>query len=71
MPEVAVSGTVRLAPDADLEAGETVLATLTAKAPGIGKASFTATWTTAGAGADAQLVGSVGSEPVAGSMPAP
>lgn len=71
VPEVAVSGTVRLAPDADLEDGETVLATLTAKARGISKGSFAATWTTAGAGAQAQLVGGVGSQPVAGSMPAP
>jgi len=71
LPEVAVSGTVRLAPDPDPEDGETVLATLTAKAPGVRSASFTATWTTAGADAEAQLVGAVGAQPVAGSMPAP
>ncbi len=71
VPEVAVSGTVRLAPDSDVEDGKTVLANLTVKAPGIGKGSFTATWTTAGTGAVAQLVGSVGRQPIAGSMPAP
>ncbi len=71
VPGVVVSGTVRLAPDPDPEDGETVLATLTAKAPGIGRGAFTATWTTAGADARAQLVGSVGAQPVAGSMPAP
>jgi pimeloyl-ACP methyl ester carboxylesterase len=77
LPEVAVSGTVRLTPAANTasspegEAGRTVLATLTAKAPGIRRASFTATWTTAGTGAQAQLVGSVGGQPVAGTMAAP
>jgi pimeloyl-ACP methyl ester carboxylesterase len=70
-PEVAVSGTVKLAPDADPEDGQTVLADLTVKAPGMPSGTFTATWTTAGANAQAQLVGSVGSQPVAGSMPAP
>ncbi len=48
-----------------------MLATLTAHAPGMRRGSFTASWTTAGAGARAQLVGSVGGQPVAGSMPAP
>jgi pimeloyl-ACP methyl ester carboxylesterase len=68
---VAVSGTVRLTPDPNEEDGETVLATLTAKTPGMSRGSFTATWTTSGAGARAQLVGSVGAQPVAGTMPAP
>jgi pimeloyl-ACP methyl ester carboxylesterase len=71
VPEVAVSGTVTLAADADAEDGKTVLASLTVKAPGIGKGSFTATWTTAGAGARAELVGTVAHQPLAGSMPAP
>jgi pimeloyl-ACP methyl ester carboxylesterase len=71
VPEVAVSGTVQLAPAANPEAGETVLANLTVKAPGMSKASFTATWTTAGVAAQAELVGAVGKQPVAGSMPAP
>ncbi len=71
VPEVAVSGTVTLATDADVEDGKTVLVNVTVKASGIGKGSFTATWTTAGAGAVAQVVGSVGHQPIAGSMPAP
>jgi pimeloyl-ACP methyl ester carboxylesterase len=68
---VAVSGTVRLTQDQDPEDGETVLATLTAKTPGISRGSFTATWTTSGADAQVQLVGAVGPQPVAGTMPAP
>jgi pimeloyl-ACP methyl ester carboxylesterase len=71
LPEVSVSGSVSLAHADDPEDGETALAALTVKAPGVHAASFTATWTTAGAGARAQLVGSVGGQPVAGSMPAP
>ncbi len=71
VPGVAVSGTVRLAPDANPEDGQTVLAALTATAPGTGRGSFTATWTTSGADAQAQLVGAVGAQPVAGTMPAP
>jgi pimeloyl-ACP methyl ester carboxylesterase len=71
IPEVPVSGTVTLAPAADQEDGWTVLATLTAKARGVRRATFTATWTTAGAGAQAQLVGSVEAQPVSGTMPAP
>jgi hypothetical protein len=71
LPEVSVSGSVSLAPAADPEDGDTVLASLTVKAPGMRSAMFTATWTTAGAGAQAQVVGSVGGQPVAGSMPAP
>jgi pimeloyl-ACP methyl ester carboxylesterase len=71
LADVPVSGTVKLAPDPIPADGETVLATITAKVPGMGSASFTATWTTAGAGAQAQLVGSVGKESVSGSMPAP
>jgi pimeloyl-ACP methyl ester carboxylesterase len=71
LPEVAVSGTVSLAPAGDPVDGESVLATLTVKAPGVRHASFTATWTTAGADAGVQLVGSVAGQPVAGTMPAP
>ncbi len=68
---VAVSGTVRLTPDPNEEDGETVLATLTVKTPGMSRGSLTATWTTSGADAQAQLVGAVGAQPVAGTMPAP
>lgn len=71
VPGVAVSGTVTLTPAALPADGQQALATLTAKAAGVGRGSFTATWTTTGAGARAQLVGSVGGQPVAGSMPAP
>ncbi len=71
VPEVAVSGTVRLTAAANPEEGELALATLTVTAPGMKRASFTATWTTAGAGARAQVIGSVGRQPVAGSLPAP
>jgi pimeloyl-ACP methyl ester carboxylesterase len=68
---VAVSGSVKLAPDPIPADGDTVLATLTAKAEGMRAASFTATWTTSGTEAVAEVLGSVGSEAVAGSMPAP
>jgi pimeloyl-ACP methyl ester carboxylesterase len=71
VPGVAVSGTIRLAPDPNAQDGEAVLATLTAKARGMRRGSFTATWTTSGADARAQLVGAVGAQPVAGTMPAP
>jgi pimeloyl-ACP methyl ester carboxylesterase len=68
---VAVSGSVKLAPDPISADGDTILATLTAKAAGMRAASLTATWTTSGAGAVAQVLGTVGSEVIAGSMPAP
>jgi len=71
VPGVAVSGTLGLAPDPNPQDGETVLATLTAKARGIRRGSFTVMWTTSGADAQAQLVGAVGAQPVAGTMPAP
>jgi pimeloyl-ACP methyl ester carboxylesterase len=71
VPTVAVSGTVQLAPDPIAEDGQTVLATLTVRAPGMHVATFTATWTTAGAQATAQIVGTIAGRPVAGSMPAP
>lgn len=71
VPEVAVSGTVKLAPDQNSVDGDTVLATLTAKAPGLQTVSVVATWTTAGAGAVAQVTGRAGRQALAGSMPAP
>ncbi len=70
IPGVSVSGTVRLAPASSPADRETVLATLTVRAAGVAGGSFTAGWATAGAGS-AQVLGSVGSEPVSGSMPAP
>jgi pimeloyl-ACP methyl ester carboxylesterase len=71
IPHVAVSGTVKLLPAASEVDGETVVATLTVKAHGMPKASFTATWTTAGAEALAVVSGKVKKKSVAGSMPAP
>lgn len=71
VPGVAVSGTVTLGPASGPLAGVSALATLSVTAPGLRAASLTAAWTTAGAGARAQVVGSVGGEPVSGSLPAP
>jgi pimeloyl-ACP methyl ester carboxylesterase len=71
VPGVAVSGTIRLSPAPDPLDGQNVIAHLTATAPGVHVASFTAAWTTQGAGALAQVVGTAGGEPVAGTLPAP
>jgi pimeloyl-ACP methyl ester carboxylesterase len=71
VPGVAVSGTIRLSSAPDPLDGQSVLAQLTATAPGVRAASFTAGWTTQGAGAQAQIAGTVGAEPVAGTLPAP
>jgi hypothetical protein len=68
---VAVSGSVKLARDPIPADGDSVLATLTAKAGGMRAASLTATWTTSGADAVAQVLGTVGPEVLAGSLPAP
>jgi pimeloyl-ACP methyl ester carboxylesterase len=69
VPGVAVSGTIRLTAAADPLEGQSVIAQLAANAPGVRGASFTAGWNTQGA--QAQVVGTVGGEPVAGTMPAP
>jgi pimeloyl-ACP methyl ester carboxylesterase len=71
LPDVAVSGTVKLAPAPNPLDGEAVVATLTAKADGLPGGSFTASWTTAGAGAEALVSGAVGDLQVSGKMPAP
>jgi TAP-like protein len=71
VPQVAVSGTIKLTPAPSPQDGQTVLATLTVKAPGMRRGSFKATWTTAGAGARAQVQGAVGATSLAGAMPAP
>jgi len=71
IPGVAVSGTLKLTPAPDPVDGQTVLATLTVRAPGLHAGSFTATWTTAGADAIAEVIGTVAGEPVSGAMPAP
>jgi TAP-like protein len=69
---VAVSGTVTLAPSASASAqdGESVEATLSVKVAGQPRASLTASWTTAGT-AQAQVLGTIGNQPLAGSMPPP
>ena len=71
VPGVAVSGTVSLAPSPIPTDGEAVTATLTTATAGVKPAGFTATWTTAGAAASAQVLGAVGGESVAGTLPAP
>ncbi len=71
IPGVPVSGTVTLSPGADPADGETVTAQLTARAPGLRRASFTALWTTAGTNALAQVSGTVDGHAVAGTIPAP
>jgi pimeloyl-ACP methyl ester carboxylesterase len=68
---VAVSGTVALSPSASPNDGQAVLATLTVRAPGVPLESLTANWTTAGADASAQVLGSVAKQALAGTMPAP
>ncbi|HEY5389525.1 MAG TPA: alpha/beta fold hydrolase [Solirubrobacteraceae bacterium] len=68
---VAVSGTVRLAPSAIASDGQEAIATLSIKTQGLPRASLKASWTTAGANAHAQVLGTVGKQPVAGTMPAP
>jgi hypothetical protein len=68
---VPVSGTVALSPAPSAEDGQTALATLTVSAPGVGAGSFTATWTTSGTAAMAQVSGQVAGVPVAGTLPAP
>jgi pimeloyl-ACP methyl ester carboxylesterase len=69
VPGVAVSGTIRLSPAPDPLEGLSVQAQLSATAPGVRAASLTAAWNTGGA--QAQLAGTVGAEPVAGTLSAP
>jgi pimeloyl-ACP methyl ester carboxylesterase len=71
VPGVAVSGTVELRRSPAASDGETAVARLTTHARGLAPASLSAVWTTAGAGASAQVTGSVGGQALAGSMPAP
>jgi hypothetical protein len=52
LPGVAVSGIVKLTPAPNPLDGEMASATLTVAAAGMPRASFTAGWTTAGAGAE-------------------
>ena len=71
IPGVAVSGTVELTPSAVAGDGQTVAATLSVKAPGMPAESLKASWTTAGADAQAQVDGMAGKQSIAGTMPAP
>jgi pimeloyl-ACP methyl ester carboxylesterase len=71
IPGVQVSGTVSLSPAPIAEDGETAVAQLSAVAAGVRRSSFTATWTTSGAGAIARVSGSVEGRAVTGTMPAP
>jgi pimeloyl-ACP methyl ester carboxylesterase len=68
---VAVSGTVALSPAADPVDGQAALATLTVKSSGMPAVSLTASWTTAGADAQAQVSASAAKLSFAGTMPAP
>jgi pimeloyl-ACP methyl ester carboxylesterase len=71
VPGLAVSGTVALSPAPIADDGQNAVATLTVSAHGLGKATFTATWTTAGTGATAHVEGKVSQTLVNGTMPAP
>jgi hypothetical protein len=81
---IAVSGTLALAPAPLAADGETVVATLSvtsaaappsraghAPASPATSATFTATWTTSGAGAVARVAGNVAGVAVSGTLPAP
>jgi pimeloyl-ACP methyl ester carboxylesterase len=71
IPQVAVSGTVTLSSDPVEIDGQIAVAKLTAKVHGLPKESLTATWTTAGASAQAAVSGHVKKLSLTGSMPAP
>ena len=71
VPGVRVSGTVTLTPSPIPVDGEDVSASLTVSAAGLAKAVLTATWTTGGTAAGAQVAGSAGSLAFQGTMPAP
>ncbi len=68
---VQVSGTVRLSPAPIAQDGQAVVAQLSVAAPGVRRASFTASWTTSGADAVARVSGTVEGRAVFGTMPAP
>jgi hypothetical protein len=71
VPGVAVSGTVALSPASSAIDGDAALANLTVKVAGMPAQSLTAGWTTAGDGAQAQVLGTAAKQPLAGTMPAP
>jgi pimeloyl-ACP methyl ester carboxylesterase len=68
---VPVSGTVELAPSPIPLDGFAVTARLSLKASGMASVSLTATWTTAGAGAQARVLAELGGQSLSGTMPAP
>lgn len=71
IPGVAVSGTVRLGGENSPAAGQLVRATLSVTAPALPRATFRATWTTAGSGTLAAVSGSAGATRIVGTTPAP
>jgi pimeloyl-ACP methyl ester carboxylesterase len=71
IPGVAVSGTVRLGEAHSPDAGQLVRATLTVAAPALPRATFRATWTTAGSGTLVAVSGSAGATRIIGTTPAP
>jgi pimeloyl-ACP methyl ester carboxylesterase len=71
IPGVAVSGTVRQTPASEAVEGNEATATLTVSAPDSPEATLSASWTTAGSLALAEISGSVGSEQVLATVPAP
>jgi pimeloyl-ACP methyl ester carboxylesterase len=71
IPGVAVSGTVALSPAPIADDGEVAVATLTVATAGMRPASFTATWTTSGPNASAEIAGVAEGISVKGTMPAP
>ncbi len=66
---VRVSGTVTISPSTTLTGGESVSATLSVRSSSLPRASFTASWSTAGA--VAEVSGEVAGQSVRGTMPAP
>jgi hypothetical protein len=71
IPGVAVSGTVRLRPAGEEVDGLAATATLTVAAPGVPEAQLSGSWTTAGTSSLAAISGSVGSEHLLATVPAP
>jgi hypothetical protein len=70
IPGVSVSGTLRLSEASTPADGQTVLGTLTARAPGLKQDSFTAIWTTTGP-EPARVLGTISAEAISGEVPAP
>jgi pimeloyl-ACP methyl ester carboxylesterase len=71
VPGVAVSGTVKTTPSPIAANGDSVVASLTARAAGLPPLSLTASWTASGDAALAQVAGVAAGRALEGSMPAP